>query len=59
MTDRGNIMEIVQQIVNRDEYIVLGVEGGLGWREAEREEFVDFGDESEVITVDLAEGDKV
>ena len=42
-----------------DENIVLGVEGGLGWGEAEREEFVDFVDKSKVIAVELAERDEI
>ena len=42
-----------------DENIVLGVEGGLGWGEAEREEFVDFFDKSKVIAVELAERDEI
>jgi hypothetical protein len=45
--------------VDGDENIVLGVEGGLGWGEAEREEFVDFVDKSKVIAVELAERNEI
>ena len=43
--------------MDRGEYVIFGVKGSLGWGKAEKEKFVDFGDESQVVTVELLKGD--